>query len=393
MQEQHKLKPGCNPDCPACTHRAMNREVSLRQKQDWILHRLGEFSESVEPIGSVSNEKRWNYRNKVCLAVDYQNNEWIIGIHRRDEVVPVQNCPVQHFSVNQNMRLLTDSLPPKKDFPLSWFMQSGKQLTLVVKQRELPDMQWLNIDLITRFQQNGVEGLWLHMHPATGKKVIGKGGWHLVFGHHRSTNEQGLLYGPASFQQVLPELYEHSLTMASRFISPEPGNFVFDLYCGIGASLRHWINAGATAVGVELSGEAIECAAINAPGAALLRGTCAQRIPQMREFAGKALNLKQSVLVYANPPRTGLESEVSFWLAKQLRPAKIAYLSCNAASLYRDLKIFSQNNFKIKSIIPYDFFPQTRHVEMLALIENQAVSDRTTPEKANMFLENTVLNT
>lgn len=351
----------------------MNREESLIQKQQWVIRRLGAFADIVEPIISETEDQRWHYRNKVCLAADYIDSQWNIGVRRRDDVVPISNCPVHSYRVNQNIQLLTAVLPPKQYFPLSYFMQSGNQLTLVVKQRELPEMQWLTEDVIAQLSKNSVDGFWLHMHPSAGKKVTGKGGWHLVYGQPRSTNENGLLYGPASFQQVLPELYEQSLKLATSFLAPEPGNHIIDLYCGIGASLREWIRAGATTYGVELSGEALECAAVNAPGTILLRGTCAQRIPQLNEFTANLLHQRKPVLVYANPPRTGLETEVSGWLARVLRPEKIAYLSCNAATLYRDLSIFSQNQFRVKSIIPFDFFPQTLHVEMLALIENELV--------------------
>lgn len=80
-------------------------------------------------------------------------------------------------------------------------------------------------------------------------------------------------------------------------------------------------------------------------------------------------NEVRKILAYANPPRTGLEAAVREWLAAELQPEKIAYLSCSAGTLYRDLVFLTNHGFEIKRIIPYDFFPQTLHVETLALIE------------------------
>ena len=70
-----------------------------------------------------------------------------------------------------------------------------------------------------------------------------------------------------------------------------------------------------------------------------------------------------------NPPRSGLEREVAGALARELRPARVAYLSCSAGTLARDLAAFEDAGYSVASIRPYDFFPGTHHVEALALLE------------------------
>lgn len=363
------LKSGCVKECPACPHRNLPMNESLAQKQQWLEKRLGEFAQLLHPIRSASEEQRWNYRKKVCLAAEFHEDSWRIGIRKIDSVIAIHDCPVQNTMVNRNIQLLSKSLPPPERFPLAYFIQSGAQITLVVKSREIVDLIWLNKDLRSAFESNGVDGFWLHMHPSAGKKIFGKGGWQLVFGKSRSVTDENLVYGPSSFQQVLPTLYNDSLKSASDFLSSANNHAVIDLYCGIGASLKKWSETGATVIGVELGGEALECAKINVPQATLLRGTCAQRIPQLDEFLSQSAMQGKEICLYANPPRTGLEKEVSEWIAAQLKPGKMAYLSCSAGTLYRDLVFLSKNGFKVHSIIPYDFFPQTLHVETLALIE------------------------
>jgi len=364
------LKPGCVKECPACPHRNLPMNESLAQKQQWLEKKLGEFAFLLQHIRSATEEQRWNYRRKVCLAADFSEDGWRTGIRKRDSIIAIHDCPVQNEMINRNIQLLTRRLPLPEGFPLAYFIQSGAQITLVVKSREMVDMSWLDNKLRSAFESNGVEGFWLHMHPSTGKKIYGKGGWQLVFGKSRSLTHDNLVYGPSSFQQVLPGLYNDSLEAAVDFLSPGSNHTVIDLYCGIGASLRKWSETGATVIGVELGGEALECAKINVPQATLLRGTCAQRIPQLNEYISQSASQGKGISLYANPPRTGLEKEVSEWIAAQLKPGKIAYLSCSAGTLYRDLVFLSKNGFKVQSIIPYDFFPQTLHVEMLALIES-----------------------
>jgi tRNA/tmRNA/rRNA uracil-C5-methylase (TrmA/RlmC/RlmD family) len=144
---------------------------------------------------------------------------------------------------------------------------------------------------------------------------------------------------------------------------------VIDLYCGYGASLREWTESGSATLGVELSGEAVELAAINAPRAMVLRGTCMQRLPQLRDWWN---GLRGERVAYVNPPRSGLEAGVAVALAHEFRPSRLAYLSCSAGTLARDLAILAAAGYRVAAIRPYDFFPLTHHVEALALLEIDA---------------------
>jgi tRNA/tmRNA/rRNA uracil-C5-methylase (TrmA/RlmC/RlmD family) len=78
-------------------------------------------------------------------------------------------------------------------------------------------------------------------------------------------------------------------------------------------------------------------------------------------------------VAYVNPPRSGLELEVVSALADELQPARLAYLSCSAGTLGRDLAALCDAGYAVSAILPFDFFPLTHHVEALALLE-RAVS-------------------
>ena len=115
---------------------------------------------------------------------------------------------------------------------------------------------------------------------------------------------------------------------------------------------------------MELNGDAIACARINAPAAISLRGLCRDRIPQIEE---QARNYAE-VLLFVNPPRTGIEFEITDWIGQKLRPRRIAYLSCSAGTLRKDLDRLTAEGYLVEKIISYDFFPQTHHVETLVLL-------------------------
>lgn len=358
--------------CPGCDHRALSHEQSLAQKRDWLARTLSPWCARLQPVRSVEEPLRWHYRDRVTLHARWQNG-WQFGLLRRDELIPIPECPVHSPRVNAGVRLLMQHLPPVNDFALAYLVQAGGQMTLVLKQAAMPPLHWLTEEFKRALAQIGIEGLWLHLNPSAGRRILHKPGWHLLWGNPRSRDHNDCWYGPAAFQQLLPRLHNQALDTLDDFLAPGPGDAVIDLYCGIGTTLRRWTSRGASALGVELGGEALACASLNAPQADTLRGSCATRLPQIRAWAAQQT---RAPLLYVNPPRTGLEAEIIHWIAEELHPPRLAYLSCSAGTLARDLTTLARAGYEVASLIPYDFFPQTRHVETLALLG-------ITPDKRN----------
>lgn len=359
------LPAGCEPRCPGCAHRMVTAAASETQKADWLRRGLAPWADRLTPMRAVEEAARWGYRAKVCLsAAWHEANGWTLGLWRRDELIPIPDCPVHAGSVRAVTRWLSRALPPKPEFPLAFYVQSGRQATLILKTQRAPDLGWCDAARRLELAASGIEGLWMHLHPAAGRRLFARHGWSLLWGQPRSRDPLGLVHGPTAFQQLIPALYRQALEAAEEFLAPQPGDSVADLYCGIGASLIRWTGRGARALGVELSGEAVECAGLNAPAATVLRGKCADRVPQLRLWT-PAMGTR---LLYVNPPRTGLEPAVLDWATTEFRPARLAYLSCSAGTLGRDLRVLAEAGYAVERLIPFDFFPQTHHVETLALL-------------------------
>ena len=362
-----ELADGCVERCPACAHRALGASESSARKEDWLRNALAPWREQLAPIMTVSESARWGYRDKLCLTAVWGDSGWRFGMIARGELIAIPRCPIHSQRARLALHLLAATLPPSSIFPLSFYVQAGAQATLVLKSARLPSIDWLHDALGRDLSAVGIEGLWLHLYPSAGRKIFAKNGWHLLYGQPRSVDASGLVYGPTAFQQLLPSLYQRSLDEAEAFLAPVVDDVVIDLYCGLGATLVRWIERGACVFGIELSGEAVACARENAPNAQVLRGACRARIPQLDDWLDS--NRGGSRLLYVNPPRTGLEPEILNWIITSYRPLRIAYLSCSAGTLRRDLTVLDRAGYRVERITPYDFFPQTYHVETLALLQ------------------------
>ena len=362
------LLPGCVAACPGCKHRIWTQNRSENQKQQWLLRALAPWADCLLPLRSVGAASRWGYRDKVCLNVAWDGGAWQFGMMRWDELIAIPECPVHSERARRVIALLREVLPPSARFPLAFYAQASAQITLIVKTRDLPDMNWLDDDVKARLASIGVEGLWVHCHPCAGRRLYARNGWHLVWGVTKSLDSRGFGYGPAAFQQLIDVLYHQALDACMAFLQPSPASRVVDLYSGIGISMRRWLDAGAQVMCVELNGDAVARAQENASGAEMLRGTCVQRIPQLDSWIRQPSHA-DTLLAFVNPPRTGLEPEVRAWLAMQARPQRIAYLSCSAGTLAKDLAMLCESGYKVQTLQPFDFFPQTPHVETLALLQ------------------------
>jgi tRNA/tmRNA/rRNA uracil-C5-methylase (TrmA/RlmC/RlmD family) len=365
------LPPGCEPECRGCRHRALTPAASLAQKHAYLARSLAPWAAVLRPVQSVPPERQRGYRDRVTLHARHDDTMgWRFGLLRRDELIAIHDCPVHTPRVNRLVAALRATLPPHAHLPLAFVHVAGGQATLVVKAHRFASD---GLDgLRAALPATGIEGLWVHCHPAAGRKLFARSGWHLAWGEPASRDHAGLVHGPAAFQQLLPELRRASVAAAASHLAPGPGVAVLDLYCGIGATLREWCDAGSSALGIELAGGAVDSAQRNAPRATILRGTCVQRLPQVREWwASTAATAR---VCYVNPPRSGLEREVLDALAHELRPERLAYLSCSAGTLARDLDVLARAGYDANAIVPFDFFPGTHHVECLALVQRRAKS-------------------
>jgi 23S rRNA (uracil1939-C5)-methyltransferase len=162
-------------------------------------------------------------------------------------------------------------------------------------------------------------------------------------------------------------LYEGALAAARL----DGGEHVLDLYCGTGTLTLLFARAAAEAVGVESVPEAVERSRRNAArnGLRNARFELGESRAVLREWArGERPGSPRPDVVVVDPPRAGLHPRVVARVA-ELAPSRVVYVSCNPATLARDLRDFSALGWRPTEVTPYDMFPHTPHVECVARLE------------------------
>lgn len=373
--------PGCPDPCPGCSHRDLSPSESEARKQAWLARELASWASVLQPIRSPS--VRWGYRQKSVVHARLLDGVWHTGLLRkegREEIlVPIPQCPVHDPALNERLARVRGLASAA--LPLVYVVVSGGAVTVVLK--AVREARWL--DALRAWEWPEGDSLFVCWHPGAGRRVIDSKRVELVKGPPWR-EAGGLWHGPAAFRQQVPELEDACLGLAEAHLlgtGLEPAvefssvaacgdsgasgiAAVVDFYCGLGRSLKRWRERSLPCLGVELSGESLTLAGKNAPGADLLRGKVEDRLPQVEVWLEKQV----SWALYTNPPRLGHDLRVAQWVRAK-GPTRIAYVSCNPRSLRKDLEAWG-DAYLVTSLQPFDYFPQTGHVETLALLERRA---------------------
>ena len=171
---------------------------------------------------------------------------------------------------------------------------------------------------------------------------------------------------PLSFYQVNPVQTEILYTLAKEFADLNGDETVFDLYCGIGTISIFMADNCKKVYGVEVVPQAIDNAIENAEmnevrNTEFYVGEVEKVIPKLYEGGIKA------DVVFIDPPRKGCDM-TALQTIMDMKPKKVVYVSCNPATLARDLKVLTEECFEIKGVKLVDMFPQTGHVESVVLL-------------------------
>lgn len=169
-----------------------------------------------------------------------------------------------------------------------------------------------------------------------------------------------------SFYQVNRTMAEKLYKKAAEYACPQ-GKTVLDLYCGAGTIGLSMANEAKEIIGVEIIPQAVEDAKFNAKenGIENARFLCADAAAAAEQLAKE--NLTPDVVI-VDPPRKGCSEDLIEIITQKFAPERVVYVSCDPATLARDIKIFGSMGYTLAEYTPADLFPKTAHVECCALL-------------------------
>ncbi len=364
-------------------HLAYPEQLKFKTKQvKDSLYKIAGITD-VEVAETLSMVNPVKYRNKAQVPVRRVNGILETGFFRKNshDLMPLEDFFIQDPVIDQVIVALRDLLRRFDLKPYDEKEQSGLIRNLVVRRGHYSG-QIMVILVTTRPKVFRVEQLierlikqfpeivsvMQNINDRNTNAIFGKE-WKTLYGQDYITDQMlGNDYqiaGPA-FYQVNTEMAEKLYQTAIDFAELKVDDVVIDSYSGIGTIGLSVAKHVKEVYGVEIIPEAVENSQKNA---ALNNITNAHHVCDTAENAMKNW-LKEGIqptVILVDPPRKGL-TESFIKASSQTGADRIAYISCNVATMARDIKLYQELGYELKKVQPVDLFPQTHHVETVALL-------------------------
>jgi 23S rRNA (uracil1939-C5)-methyltransferase len=389
-----RVAPRCpeHARCGGCQLQALRYDKQLEFKQNKVrnnLIRLGGFS-PVEIDGAleeiVGMDEPFRYRHKAQYPFGYDKEGNIVaGFYagRTHDIVPHDDC---WLGAAQNKEILADILSYMKENGVAAYDEktgSGLVRHVLLRQGrysgEVMACLVLNGDTLPRQErliaalgkQNGMASISVNINRDNSNVIMGKEMRHLwgrktisdtlqIRGAGQGFAETGrslsFQLSPLSFYQVNPLQAEKIYALALEYAGLGGEEIVYDLYCGIGTAALFMASKAKHVYGVEVVPEAVRDARRNAE---------ANGIRNVEFIEGKAgVEMAGADVVVLDPPRKGCD-RACLQAVIEANAKRIVYISCDSATLARDLRVLCDNGYELRRARPVDQFGQTVHVEVV----------------------------
>lgn len=389
--------------CGGCCFRHLAYSAELKAKEQFVkdaLVRIGHLPFEPEAILPSPLENR--YRNKVQYPVAVGDGDGLIfGFYaaRSHRVVQNPDCLLQPEAVNHVAAYVAaccqeagiepyDEATKKgllRHITLRMSQANGQiLLCLVLTRPALPGADAFVAKVTARFPQ--IATIIINHNPDVTNVVYGKNS-RAIYGSGAIRDVLGgvpMQLSEHTFAQVNTPAAERLFEVVRAYAAPDANTTLLDLYCGTGVIGLSMARHAKELIGVEIVPQAVESARQNAAemGAANARFYC--------EDAGKAAarlareGLRPDVIVL-DPPRKGADAP-TLEAVLAMAPKKIVMVSCNPATMARDLAVLAQNGYGLQKVQPVDMFPRTKHVECVILMTQNGDME---PEKHSSFAKET----
>jgi 23S rRNA (uracil1939-C5)-methyltransferase len=343
------------PRCGGCDWQHIEYREQLRLKAGTVVqefkHALGVELDPATLVEPAPTE--FGYRSRLRLKVGRRGS---IGLYESasNRMVEIDRCLVADCKLESTARLARVLSPDLREIEV--VRQSEARQVLVAYLKGPAGAE--QIDGVRRF---------LDFDQSTAGIVLRAGQSRTVVGDAEITIEiepgVALRSDADLFSQVNRPQNQKLVRAALEMASPEPQSSMLDLFCGAGNFSIPAARRGAQVTGVDADRAAIEAAARNAQRIGLAEARfVAMEARELVAFLHRARSRPRIVLL--DPPRTGAGELMEPII--RLRPTRVVYVSCDVATLVRDLRMLCAEKYRITHVRAFDFFPNTHHVEIVA---------------------------
>jgi 23S rRNA (uracil1939-C5)-methyltransferase len=388
----HESPDRAEPFCPVfgvcggCQLQHLAYAVQLRWKRTVVrnaLTRIGGFGD-VAVSETIGMERPRAYRNKMALVVDHRTAQPALGFYRQrsHDVVPIEACPIVtprlDALLGELLRARSDAgagamLRPARHLVARAAREADRAVLSVSSVRPIEDGERLGPQLLRDLPS--AAGVSNSYDPRSANAILGRRERDLAGAADVEENVGGIRYrvSAGSFFQVNVEMLEQILDFMKPWLAAS--GRIIDLYCGAGTFALFFARQGWGVYGIEESSRAIAEANANARLNELADRARFEtgRVEDLIRAPRVAKILREADAVFLDPPRKGSDETVLDAIAGA-RVANVWYLSCDAATLARDLKFLAAKGYRLDGVQPFDMFPQTGHVETLVRLVRSEVS-------------------
>lgn len=388
-----RVKPECPiyEACGGCQLQHISYEGQLKLKQQQVqdaLERIG-HQKNLKALPTLGAENPWNYRNKVAFPVGREKGKTIIGCFAKGthRIIDASHCLIQEQVNNEAITAVREvieklGIPVYDEDRHTGVMRhvvartgiKGKLMVVLVtatpklsKEKEIIKMLRSRLPNMVSLQQN--------IQTYRNNVILGRE-TKVLWGS--PTIKAGLdkfafNVSARSFFQVNTRQAERLYAKALEYAQLTGQETVIDAYCGTGTISLYLAQRASKVYGVEIVSPAIRDAQKNVRennirNAEFIVGDCTKVMPRLYQQGIRA------DVVVVDPPRAGCTQQVLKTFAN-MKPKRIVYVSCNPATLARDIEILEKLGYKAEKIQPVDMFAQTSHVETVVLLSQQKPDD------------------
>lgn len=380
--------------CRSCAYRHISYQQECRIKADTVRHEMDKAGLSDITVHPVTpSPLTHGYRNKAQYPIARgADGRYIIGFyapktHRVTEAAACPLTPTAFRPILEELRCFfaerqLSVYDEKSGSGLlrHVYLRRGEitgqiLLTLVINGTELPYAD----ELIPRLcaVSDALVGILLNENRQQTNVILGER-YHTLWGRDALEDELAgvrLTLAAPAFYQVNHAAATLLYAKARELAAPREQDTLLDLYCGVGSIGLSMADAVSEVIGIEIVPAAVECAIRNATesgirNASFYTGDAEQTANLLQHAEQQRGAPIRPDIIIVDPPRAGLSAPLVPYLTS-LAPRTLVYISCNPATLARDLTLFRHDGWQLGEVFPYDLFPATGHVESVVCLTRE----------------------